>query len=487
MSIFGVLDIASRGLLINQAGIRTTGHNIANASNPEYSRQRQILRAETPEVLQSGTLGTGVRQLSVERITDQFLFRSLTSEESSSGSTDVQANALAAIEEVFNEQSGGGLSPALTQFYNAFDDLVASTDETGAIEREQILVEANAVIAELQRMDSELRAQQQAVDRSLQNTAAEINDLAVRIQDLNDEIVRAEITAPANDLRDQRDQLVRDLSRRVDINTFEQDDGNLVVMMRANGLPLVEGPSVGTLTTTQDTSNPFDGTFVNVLFDDGANRVDVTASIGGGELGGALAVRDSIIPDAIRSLDTIAYNLVDSVNSLHNAGFALDGSTNVDFFTDLTAVEDAARDISLDAAIDADRIAAADALAPTPATVPFTGNRAVAEQIAGLRSGTITIALPGDPPGPASGPTRSLLDHTAATIADIGQQAATVQEAKAQQDRVLETLQNRRDQISGVSIDEEVVTLVRLQAAFQANARVIATVQQMLDDLVSVV
>ncbi|NNL68306.1 MAG: hypothetical protein HKP30_18800, partial [Myxococcales bacterium] len=140
-----------------------------------------------------------------------------------------------------------------------------------------------------------------------------------------------------------------------------------------------------------------------------------------------------------------------------------------------------AQTISLDAALTADTIAAAGNAAGDP------GDRENAQALANLRNAGAALYLPGDPapPGPATGPVRSVLEHTAATIADVGQQALIMNDASREQERVLETLENRRDAVSGISVDEEVVELVRLQAAFQANARVIAQVQQMLDELVS--
>jgi flagellar hook-associated protein 1 FlgK len=267
------------------------------------------------------------------------------------------------------------------------------------------------------------------------------------------------------------------------VTSFEQPEGDIVVMLRGNGLPLVEGEAPRQLLAQSDPTNPFDPTFVDVFYSDGANLLDVTADIGGGQLGGTLAVRDQILPGAIRSLDTLAYNLVATVNGEHATGFDLSGAPGGAFFTDLLAggVADAAQDLSLDAALTPDGIAAAGGAAGDP------GDRRNAQDLSDLRGAAQALYLPGDPaqPGPATGPVRSLLGHTAATVADIGQQAFTLDEARSQQARVLETLENRRDKVSGVSLDEEVVNLVRLQAAFQANARVIGSVQEMLDELVS--
>ncbi len=284
--------------------------------------------------------------------------------------------------------------------------------------------------------------------------------------------------APANDLRDQRDLLVRELAELVDVTTYEQNSGALVVAL-SNGLPLVEGGFARTLEPEADLGNPFDPTFVQVRYRDGSNDIDVTAEIGAGKIGGLLRARDTLYPSAIRALDTIAYNLATSVNSVHNLGVGLDGTVG-DFFAAPAAVEDAARDLALDANI----LAGTDAIAAGLTTAPSDNRNALA--LAALRDTAAPIFVPGDPPGPASGPTRTVLEHVSSIVADIGQQARTMSVARDQQANVLEGLHNRRDQVSGVSIDEEVTRLIQLQAAFQANSRVIGIVNDLLQDVIEI-
>jgi len=305
----------------------------------------------------------------------------------------------------------------------------------------------------------------------------EINRLTTQIADLNRQIQNVEGAAPANELRDKRDEAVRMLAAKIDINTFADGGSQMVVL--PSGMPLVEGTIANELVSIADSSNPFDPTFTRIGFPNGGSMVDVTDSIGGGELGGLLRVRDSILPSAIRSLDSIAYNLTTSVNTVHNAGVGLDGTVG-GFFAALPGVENAARDIALDANI----LVSTDAIAAGLTSAPGDNRNAVA--LAALRDARQAIFLPGDPPGPASGPTRSLLAHTASIVADIGQQSATMQSSRERDTRVSEILENRRDEISGVSLDEEVTQLVQLQAAFQANARVMQTIDRLLESILTI-
>jgi flagellar hook-associated protein 1 FlgK len=475
--LFGVLDIASRAMMVTQGGVRTTSHNIANVNTPGYSKQRQILQAEIPLPTGAGMLGMGVRQLTIDRLHDEFVERQLVAELASFGATDAQARALAQVEEIFSEQQGEGLSAALAGLYRAFEDLATAPGSPPA--REGARAAAEAAIRQLHRMDAALRDTQSAADRSIVRLLPEINSTIDRIRELNAEIQRAEVMAPANDLRDQRDQLVRELAQKVEIQTFERDTGELVVML-PNGIPLVEGPVVRQLVPQADTANPFDPTFSRVAYTDGAIVVDVTAQIGGGELGGLLRNRDTTLPAAIRSLDTLAYNLMRSVNTVHAAGVGLNGAVG-DFFQNLAAVENAARDLALDPNVAASSDAIAAGLTPAP------GDNRNALALAALRDLAAALYLPGDPPGPATGPARSLLEHAAFVVADVGQQARDLDAASQQQQRVLETVQTRRDEVAGVSLDEEVTNLIRLQHAFAANSRVVSTIDEMLGELLAMI
>jgi flagellar hook-associated protein 1 FlgK len=477
-SLFGVLDIASRGLFAAERGIQTAGHNIANAGTPGYSVQRQALAATHPLPHPSGHLGTGVEQITIERVHDVFIQEQLLRQGGSFGAIDTQANSLSLIEEVLNEQDSEGITAALSHLYEGFSDLAAASTPGAPVERAEVRSAAQSLTDTMHALDRQLRDLQRSADTAISALLPEVNEFAARIQELNEEIVRTETIAPANDLRDQRDLLVRQLSNLVDVKTYEEDSGAVVVAL-SNGLPLVEGGFARTLEAQADLTNPFDPTFLQVRYRDGSNDIDVTAEIGAGQVGGLLRARDTLYPSAIRSLDTLAYNLAVSVNGVHNLGVGLDGTVG-DFFAAPAAVENAARDLALDANI----LSRSDAIAAGLTTAPSDNQNALA--LAALRDAAAPIFLPGDPPGPASGPTRTVLEHVSSIVADIGQQARTMSLARDQQARVLETLENRRDQVSGVSIDEEVTQLIRLQAAFQANSRVISVVNGLLQDIIDI-
>ena len=126
--LFDALGTASQGLRAVQQGVSTTAHNIANVNTPGYTRQRQVLQATRPVETQSGALGTGVEQVSIERITDQFIQLRLISETSRLSSLDTLLNTHRTIESIVNDQQAAGLNDALAEFFGSFDDLASSPD-----------------------------------------------------------------------------------------------------------------------------------------------------------------------------------------------------------------------------------------------------------------------------------------------------------------------------------------------------------------------
>jgi flagellar hook-associated protein 1 FlgK len=475
--LFGVLDVARRGVAASSYGVRATGHNIANVNTPGYSRQRTVLEASLPLPTGAGMLGTGVDVVSVERITDGFVQGQLLRHGSLFGASDAQAQALARVEELLADRDGSGLASSLSALYDAFSDLASAATPGAPIEREQLRGVAQSLIDTVHEIDRQLRDQMAALNHEIEGVVPEIDRLAGEIRDLNVEIARLEVEAPANDLRDRRDEALRELAGLVDVRTFEDERGRLSVTL-SSGLSLVEGGFQRQLAAVPDPTNPFDVGFSRIEYRDGAVAFDVTDQIGGGRLGGLLRARDAHLPAAVRSLDTVAYNLATSVNAVHAAGVGLDGNVG-DFFAAPAAVEDAARSLALDAAIEA----SPDAIAAGLTSAASDNRNALA--LAALRETAAPLTLPGDPLGSPSGPTRTVLEHVSTVIADVGSRTRAMNAARSQEERLLETLQNQRDQISGVSLDEEVTHLVELQAAFRANSRVISVVDRLLEDVLS--
>ena len=444
-----------------------------------FSRQRQVLAAARGTTTPGGVLGRGVEQTSVIRSVDSFVEKALIEENATNGSLQARTEAMQEIESLFNEQQRDGLAQELAAFYSAFDDVASSPTPGQTVEREALRTKAQTVIDTIHRLDAQLRDQQRTIDRAMSTRVGEINEMAERIADLNFQISRQEAIAPANDFRDERDRLVREMAEKVEIRTFEQNDGSINVLV-GGGSPVVIGQTAYELEAQADGDHPFNPTFSKIVHTDGISESDITSFIAGGELGGYLDARDDIIGGAIRTLDEIAFNLSYTVNQQHMAGVGLDNAQH-NFFAEQTQVEDAAQSILLHD----DILANVDAIAA--GTTDAAGDTRNAKLLGALSETEQSLAQIGDTIGSFSGPNRSVLDHTVTVIADIGEQTRSLNSAVLQQEQVMRELQDRRDATSAVSIDEEVVNLIRLQSAYQANARVVSIVQSMLNDLAEMV
>ena len=490
--LMDALGTASRGLQVVQRGIATTGHNIANANTSGYSRQRAVLETSLPIVESSGMIGTGVEQVSVDRIVDEFTQLRLMSETSRRAALDAEAGIYAQVESVVNDQLSEGLTQELTGFFGALDDLHVATEPGQPVERGAVLAAAESLIDTIHRYDAQLRDLQSGADRGITSILPEVNALTSRIAELNGQIAEAETIAPANDLRDRRDELLLELSQKMEFTTLE-DQAGMVSVRIGGGIQLVNGRTANELSAVVDPANPnpFDATFSNVYYQGSGAFFDVTSSIKGGELGGLIEARDGIVGGVIRDLDAFAFTLAEGFNAQHRAGFGLVDGAPHDFFVDTgsqPSVDDSARNLALSADIDPAQggtlgnIAAAAAAGASGADA---GDTAHAEVLGNLRDGSVASYLAGDAPGTPTGPSRSLSSSLIDMIGNLGQQARTTTRALEQQEAVLSAVQDRRDSISGVSVDEEVANLVQLQTSFQANARVITTVNQLFTDLMS--
>lgn len=492
--LFDTLGIATRGLQVVQRGLATTAHNIANVDTPGFSRQRSVLQAGPPQADSSGSIGSGVEQVTVERIIDRFIGFRLISETSRRASLDTENAIYRDVESLVNEQFAGGLSSELSGFYDSLDDLSNSIESGQAVARGQVLATAESFVDTVHRIDSRLRGLQRDADRGITGLLRDINAITAGIAELNGQIAEADTISPANDLRDRRDQLVLELAEKIEIVTFENANGSFSIRI-GGGLSLVDGRVAAELVAVVDPSNPnaFDPTFSQVFYRGSGSFFDATSSLGGGELGGLLDARDGIIAGAIRDLDAIVFTLTDSFNSVHRGGFGLDDDVAHDFFTDLSAqatVDDSARNFGISADIDPNqsggsinniavgRVSMGAGLGALPGDTDFV------EDLKDLRLSSVSNHyLAGDAVGTPTGAPISVTGSLINFSSVIGQNARSTLRALEQQEAVLSAVQDRRDSISGVSIDEEVAELVKLQASFQANARVVSVVNLLLQEL----
>jgi flagellar hook-associated protein 1 FlgK len=363
------------------------------------------------------------------------------------------------VELTFDETVGFSLNHAMTEFWNSWQAL--SNNPEGHTERVALISKSDGLATAFNQMSEDMQQQQRDIDSGLQVAVGEINALAAEIAELNQKISAVEIGGQnANDLRDSRDMVVKQLSEMIDINSYEDAQGRVTVSV-ADGQPLVDGPHVWNLATQTNAAG-----HLNIVWTDSSGSTsDITASIRGGKLKGWLEVRDVAIPDYLTRLDSLASGIIAEVNTLHTGGFDLNAVAGEAFYTGTTAA-----DISLNPTIwsDPNRIAASS----TAAGVPGDNSNAVA--IAGLQHAAIM-----------GGGTATYDDFYRSLVTDVGNQVQSSIGYADHQSVMVESLENYRDSISGVSLDEEMLNLIKFQHAYDAAAKLVSTVDEMIDTVLN--
>ena len=458
-NITGLLYIGQSALITQQKAIDITGNNIANVNTDGYSRQRLNMEQSSPIRDQGGTMSMGVTaDQKIQRLYDQFIGSQLNSENEGLGRWDAQKSALEKVEVMFDEVSGYGLNSAMSEFWGAWQDL--SNNPAGSVERTNLLSASQYLSETFNQLSDNIDKVKDDIDDSVDNIVSQVNQMATQIAELNKKITHVEVTGHnANDYRDERDQLAFNLSKLIDIESFEDSDGNMTIMV-GGGKPLVEGAFSWSLTTAPN------GDVQNVYWQDSSGgSQDITSRISSGELKGWIEARDVLIDDYATRLDTLAGSIIQEVNTLHSSGYGLDASQN-DFFTGTDAGS-----MAVDSAVagDINLIAAAGDATALP------GDNSTAMAISQLQNASIA----------AVGNT-SFDNYYISLAGDIGSDVNSAGVNYDHQTSMVEHLQSYREEVSGVSLDEEMVNLVKFQHAYNAAAKLITVADEMMDTIISI-
>jgi flagellar hook-associated protein 1 FlgK len=323
-----LLSTGVSGLLAFQRALDTTSHNIANVSTDGYSRQRTLIGTRPAQGYGNGWIGQGANVQTTQRVYDQFVAMQTRSTSSSLQHLDIYASNAERLNNMFGDSSTG-LSASLQNFVNAFQSVANSPASTPA--RQVLLSEANTLQQRLKSFDSRLDDIGNEINTRIKGELGEVNTLAEGIARLNNEITSATARTggqPPNDLLDQRDRLLDQLSEKVSVNVVRQDGGTVNVFV-GSGQPLVLGGDVNELTTVQD---PYDSSRLTIALQTPGSSVDISRNISGGVLGGLLDFRTEQLDPAHNALGRIAVALTDVVNSQHHEGIDLSGALGGDLF-----------------------------------------------------------------------------------------------------------------------------------------------------------
>jgi flagellar hook-associated protein 1 FlgK len=433
---------------------------VANVSTPGYSRQRADLVSGgggPVPALFSGSLltGDGVDVAGISRYRDQFLETRSLDERAATAQVSLQSRYFERIELVHTEPSDNGLAAGLDTLWSAFDELANHPGEIP--QRTAVLEQAEATIDQVRFMDDQLRTLRTAAVGEANALVTQANDLATEIASLNDSLRPLLLSgASPNDLLDQRDIAVGRLTDLVGGRVQSRDDGTIDVYV--GGSTIVAGGRTRELRaeTVPDAA----------LADVGVERLGFRFTGGGavtptgGEAAGLLEMANNAIPDSIRSLDGVVDTLVTSVNALHRAGQDLDGATAWNFF-EPTGTTAATLAMSVDVTDQPRRISIATVGAGQL-------DAAIGQQLAALRDA-------------AGGPDDQYVD----LVGGLGVKVGSARARAAAQESVLRRVDEARLSARSVNIDEEMIDLVSAQRAYEASARMINAVDEMLDILVN--
>ena len=318
----GILEIGVSGLLAFQRSLNTTGHNIANSDTVGYSRQRTILSTQVPQIRGSSWIGSGVKVAGVQRTYDDFLATQMRSAQSTASELGSFFDHASRIDNLLADPNVG-LDPTLQGFFDAMQ--VAADDPSSIPGRQLLLAESRSLVDRFHHLSGQFESQRDQLNQELASVSNEINGLAESLARVNQSIIEAlgaSGGADPNDLLDQREVLLNELSQRVEITTVAQDDGAWNVFV-GKGQALVMGGVASKLTTRPGTP---DASRHDIAMTTQSGTQIITDQLAGGEIGGLLSYRSQMLDPAQNQLGLVAIGIGERVNAQHALGLDLEGN-----------------------------------------------------------------------------------------------------------------------------------------------------------------
>lgn len=459
-SFFG-FNIGVRALTSSQRALEVVSHNIANINTEGYRKQDAILTTTQPEgipainrLIATGQLGSGVQVSEIQRFYDHYIERELNYELHNIGKWETSQTVFVQIESIFSEPSENGIRNMMDAYWNAWSTLQSTPEDYTA--RKNLVETSKGFCSLLKNTYQKLENLRQDLNTEIGIKVTDINSLANQIKDLNSSIKEVSISGDnPNDLMDKRDLLINKLSKIVNTEvretSFDQVDifiGGTAIVRENTCFPL------------EAELNPATG-FYDVKWEDSGRMADIK----NGEIYSMINFRDNYIPDMIDRLDNLANFFINETNAIHQNGYGLDGtSTGYAFFTGSGIT-----DISISADIDAD-----NSLIAAAKNSGQPGDNSNIIDILNLRSQKLL----------ESG-TNSTDEYYNNMITKMGVESQQcIREAENSQ-LLVNQISSRKETVSGVSLDEELVNMVKFQHAYNAAAKIINVMDELMDTLIN--
>ena len=319
-----LLATGSSALIAFQRALSTVGHNVANINTPGYSRQRVEFEARDATYFGYGYQGNGVQIVDVRRMADSLATSRLLDSGGELARLQQLSTLSSRLDQLFSEKATG-ISAPWSSFFDSVNAL--SSNAAGSADRESVLAQANALVTRFRQIDQHLDGLDTEVNAGLTAATGEVNRLAKEIAQLNGQIGGS--SSPSGDLLDRRDQLISELVAFTGGNAATQD-GGLVNVFSAGGQPLVVGAAASTLVTVPD---PYRPERLQVALETNGQRVTLDKRALGGQIGGLVEFRTTVLDPAMAELGRIATSLAQTFNEGHRAGMDQYGQMGADFFT----------------------------------------------------------------------------------------------------------------------------------------------------------
>lgn len=468
---FDSLSIAKSGLLASKMALDVTSNNISNANTEGYTKQRVDLSAVQGTDSGQVSPGGGVDIEDISQMRSKYLDIQFRSESSTNSELLTKSEAMDNIESIFGEPSDYGISENLSSFFTAIEDLAYNAQDLSF--REIVVQTAETLTDTFHTIANKLVNYQQDVDDSISLTVDGINSGIEEIQSLNEAIKKAELNGTtANELRDQRNLAVDQLSQLIDIDAFETENGNFVV--NSSGTTLVNDTFTNKLAAVVDETDSLTGNNITRLYWEGSATEAKPQS---GAIRGYLDVRDgdtSIdqgIPYYLSKLNDMASALVESFNTINKAGYTVpydvnDSVQDVDFFNpdNVTA---------LDISVSANLKESGWNIAMSSIYLEGEMNRGNSVNGQDFLDAPTSV---GD-----------LQEYYQNTIAEMATNASYASSRSESQQEVTDFIEMQKLSISEVSLDEEMINMVKYQQSYNASAKLITVIDDMLSTLINMV
>ncbi len=452
MSISRTFDIAQSGLNVYQSALDVTAHNIANSSNPDYSRQRADLSTAVPTQDGIFTWGNGVKLEDIQRIRDSLTDEQIRSNNSKYSDSNQQNILLGNVQNLFSEPSDQGLSNLTTAFFNSWQQLSVTPNSVSL--RNNVIQAAQSLSNKIQNINDGIDQVKTNIVGQVQDKVNTLNSDIKQIQTLNQQIFSAQVSGQQpNDLMDTRDKLIDEVSNLANVNVNYDSSGSAVLSV--GGVFVADRVSFVQFTVSNSNSG------ISIKTADGAAAPNLT----GGELYALTDVYNNKIASYQSTLDNFVNRLMTSVNSAHSTGYTTTTppQTGLNFFDNYT---NGVLSINNQILQDPNKIAISkDGTA---------GNGDIAVSIANLINQKDSTGT-------------TLLDNYTSLVTQVGSDTQNASNTAQSYQQLLTQLQKQKSSYSGVSVDEEMSNVLQYQRSYEASAKMLTIADQMLQTLLNII